>query len=174
MATRQCILTALLFLGCLRAIYGQGIDSEKDIKNPLGLDKAALTAGAELFQSGCGACHGLKGQGGRGPKLADNGRVRFKSDKTLFDIVKLGIPGTVMPPSVLEDGQIWQLVAFVRSLNASAVEQNVPGDAAVGEGLFYGAKKCSECHMIRGNGGLIGPDATFKLEASIASRNEQR
>jgi putative heme-binding domain-containing protein len=90
--------------------------------------------------------------------LADNGRLRDKSDKIVFDIIKLGIPGTVMPPAALEVGQIWQLVTFVRSLNASAAEQNVPGDPVAGEQLFYGVKKCSQCHMIRGNGGLIGPD----------------
>ena len=63
------------------------------------LDKAAVAAGGELFQSGCGSCHGSKGQGGRGPKLADNSRVREKSDKKIFDIIKLGVPGSVMPPS---------------------------------------------------------------------------
>jgi putative heme-binding domain-containing protein len=58
----------------------------------------------------------------------------------------------------LSDTQIWQLVSFIRSLNLSAVEQDVPGDSAAGETLFLGGGQCSGCHMINGRGGLMGPD----------------
>ena len=158
MVTRQLILIGCLFFLGAQGFLSQGKDSDPEARNPLGLDKAAVVAGGESFQSGCGSCHGSKGQGGRGPKLADNSRVREKSDKKIFDIIKFGVPGSVMPPSSLDETQVWQLVSFVRSLNANAAEQNVPGDVLAGESLFYGVKKCSECHMIRGRGGLIGPD----------------
>jgi cytochrome c oxidase cbb3-type subunit 3 len=158
MAIRQLILIGSFFFFSAQGFLGQGKDSDKEARNPLGLDKAAVAAGGESFQSGCGSCHGSKGQGGRGPKLADNPRLREKSDKKIFDIIKIGVPGSVMPPSALDETQVWQLVSFVRSSNANAAEQHVPGDVSAGESLFFGAKKCSQCHMIRGRGGLIGPD----------------
>lgn len=158
MATQRLIWVGSLFFLAVQGFLSQGKDSEPEVRNPFALDKATVAAGAESFQSGCGSCHGSKGQGGRGPKLADNSRLREKSDKKIFDIIKSGVPGSVMPPSMLDETQVWQLVSFVRSLNANAAEQNVPGDALAGENLFYGTKKCSQCHMIRGRGGLIGPD----------------
>lgn len=162
-----------LLIFAVRGIYGQGKDSDQETRNPLGLNKLAVTAGGESFQSGCGSCHGSKGQGGRGPKLADNSRVREKSDKKIFEIIKFGVPGSVMPPSTLDETQVWQLVSFVRSLNANAAEQNVQGDISAGERLFFGAKKCSQCHMIRGRGGLIGPDlSTIGANRSVEKITE--
>jgi putative heme-binding domain-containing protein len=73
-------------------------------------------------------------------------------------VIKKGVPGADMPASNLEDDKLWQLVAFVRSINSPAVEQNVPGDARVGETVFWGKGGCSNCHLIRGKGGLLGPD----------------
>lgn len=63
-----------------------------------------------------------------------------------------------MPASTQPDEKIWQLVAFVRSINAPAMEQNVPGAPAAGESLFWGKAGCSNCHAIRGKGGVLGPD----------------
>ena len=63
-----------------------------------------------------------------------------------------------MPPFSLPDNQIWQLVSFVRNLNATAIDQDVSGDSATGEALFFRTASCSQCHMIRGRGGLLGPD----------------
>ena len=130
MVTRQLILIGCLFFLGAQGFLSQGKDSDPEARNPLGLDKAAVVAGGESFQSGCGSCHGSKGQGGRGPKLADNSRVREKSDKKIFDIINVGVPGSVMPPSALDETQVWQLVSFVRSLNANAAEQHVPGDVS--------------------------------------------
>jgi cytochrome c oxidase cbb3-type subunit 3 len=173
MATRQLLLVGSLILFSAHVSLGQGKVSDQEARNPLGLNKAAVTAGGESFQSGCGSCHGSKGQGGRGPKLADNSRLREKSDKKIFDIIKFGVPGSVMPPSSLNETQVWQLVSFVRSLNANAYEQNVPGDVSAGEALFFGSKKCSQCHMIRGRGGLIGPDlSTIGANRSVEKITE--
>src|SRR6185436_850566 len=33
-----------------------------------------------------------------------------------------------------------------------------PGDADLGERFFTGAGNCSSCHMVRGRGGVLGPD----------------
>jgi cytochrome c oxidase cbb3-type subunit III len=34
----------------------------------------------------------------------------------------------------------------------------VSGDPANGKKIFFGSAGCSNCHMIRGSGGLLGPD----------------
>jgi cytochrome c oxidase cbb3-type subunit III len=131
---------------------------DKKVANPFGKDKAAIEAGRIQFNSGCAACHGPTGQGGRGSRLADVDRVRQMRDGKIFEVIKEGVSGTQMPPSSLGDEQIWQLVSFIRSLNAGAIDQDVPGDVSIGESLFFGAARCAQCHMIRGQGGLLGPD----------------
>jgi putative heme-binding domain-containing protein len=63
-----------------------------------------------------------------------------------------------MPPFKNPDAQIWQLIAFVRSLSAPAVESDPTGDVRAGREIFFGAGGCSNCHMIHGLGGFPGPD----------------
>ena len=140
------------------SLVAQDKPPEKKITNPFAKDKAAVDAGRVQFNSGCAVCHGPTGQGGRGSRLADMERVQKMADGTMFEVIKEGVAGTQMPPSSLSDSQIWQLVSFIRSLNLSAVEQDVPGDSLAGESLFFASGQCSGCHMIRGRGGLIGPD----------------
>ena len=139
-------------------VRAQDKPSEKKIANPFGKDKAAADAGRAQFNSGCAVCHGPTGQGGRGSRLSEIERVQKMPDARIFEIIKEGVAGTQMPPSSLSDSQIWQMVSFIRSLNLSAVEQTVPGDAAVGETLFFASGQCSGCHMIHARGGLLGPD----------------
>ena len=150
----SCLLTALL----VASVAAQDKPPEKKITNPFGKDKAAIEAGRAQFNSGCAVCHGPTGQGGRGSRLADIERVQKMPDARMFEIIREGVAGTQMPPSSLSDSQIWQLASFIRSLNLSAVEQDVPGDASAGETLFFSGGQCSGCHMIRGRGGLMGPD----------------
>ena len=140
------------------SLIAQDKPPEKKVTNPLVKDKAAAEAGRNQFNSGCAICHGPTGQGGRGSRLADIERVQKMPDAKMFEIIREGVAGTQMPPSSLSETQIWQLVSFIRSLNLSAVEQDVPGDTAAGEALFFANGHCSSCHMIRGRGGLLGPD----------------
>ncbi len=149
-----CLLTAFLAV----SLCAQDKPPEKKITNPFGKDKAAAEAGRVQFNSGCAVCHGPTGQGGRGSRLADIERVQKMADARMFEVIKEGVAGTQMPPSSLSDSQIWQMVSFIRSLNLSAVEQEVPGDSSAGESLFFATGQCAGCHMIRGRGGLIGPD----------------
>ena len=147
-------LTALLVV----SFVAQDKPPDKKITNPFGKDKAAAEAGRTQFNSGCAVCHGPTGQGGRGSRLADIERVQKMPDARMFEVIREGVAGTQMPPSSLSDSQIWQMVSFIRSLNLSAVEQDVFGDSAAGESLFFAGGQCSGCHMIRGRGGLMGPD----------------
>ncbi len=120
----------------------------------------AIKAGNQLYLTVCSGCHGPSGEGGRGPSLVRGNRVRQVSNVKLFEAIQKGVPGADMPPFTLPDEQIWQLVAFTRSLVASAYETDVPGDPGAGETVFFGKGECSNCHMIRGRGGFLGPDLT--------------
>jgi mono/diheme cytochrome c family protein len=91
--------------------------------NPLGAD--AATAGAEVFKTNCAACHGETGLGD-GPagaaldpapkNLAD--LQAQAGDDYLFWRITAGKEGTSMVPwkGILTEEQIWQAVAFLRTL----------------------------------------------------------
>ena len=130
--------------------------------NPLTHNAAAVDAGQKRFRQLCSSCHGRDGEGGQGegqgPNLINSWEVRRAKDAQLFSAVKNGVQGTAMPPFPLPDQQVWELVSFVRALNAPANSVSVPGDPAAGESVFFGKGGCSGCHMIRGRGGYLGPD----------------
>jgi putative heme-binding domain-containing protein len=117
-----------------------------------------IARGQTLFVTVCSGCHGPHGEGGRGRRLIDASNTRRASNRELFGWIQKGIPGTDMPPIALPDEQIWELAAFVRNLNAPAYEQPLPGDPIAGREIFSGKGGCTKCHMIRGQGGLLGPD----------------
>lgn len=152
----------LLAALCLSAFLPVSAQHEQKLKDksrhPFIGDVKAIAAGRKLFMNGCAACHGPEGQGGRGPNLREKVFWHSSDDEALFTAIQKGIPGGGMPASNLPDDQVWQLVAFVRSLTAPAVEAEVPGDPKAGEQLFWGKAECGGCHRIRGRGGLLGPD----------------
>jgi putative heme-binding domain-containing protein len=130
--------------------------------NALLKNRTAVEAGQRRFLQLCSGCHARNGEGGQGegqgPNLVTSWEVRRAQDRDLFGFIKNGVKGTAMPPFALPDDQIWELAAFVRSLNAPASGVPVPGDAAAGEAIFFGKEGCSGCHSILGRGGYLGPD----------------
>ena len=127
-------------------------------KHPFIGDPQAIAAGQKLFAAGCAACHGAEGQGGRGPNLYERVFWHPLDEDTLYKAVQKGIPAGGMPPANLPEDQAWQVVAFVRSLTAPAIEGPVPGEPQSGETLFWGTAGCGGCHRIQGRGGMLGPD----------------
>ena len=132
--------------------------------NPLARDPKAVAAGEKSFRQLCTGCHGRSGEGGqgegKGPNLMNSWEVRRASDTDLFGVIRNGVSGTAMPAFALSDQAVRELAAYVRSLNAPANSVPVLGDARTGAALFSGKGGCSECHMIRGHGGYLGPDLT--------------
>src|SRR5258707_15144526 len=118
-------------------------------------DLNAIDAGRVLFANGCAACHGADALGGRGPNLRERVFWHPVDDETLFKAIQKGLPGG-MPPANLSDDQTWQVVAYVRSLTAPAIENKAPGDAKAGEELFWGKAGCGGGHAIHGGGGGPG------------------
>jgi cytochrome c oxidase cbb3-type subunit III len=143
----------LLSAGLLCAQHEK--DGEK-AKHPFIGDEARIEAGRKLFASGCGACHGAEGQGGRGPNLRERVFWHPLEDQTLYDAIQKGIGGS-MPAANLPPDRAWEVVAFVRSLTAPAAEGKVPGDVKKGEALFR-THGCNGCHQVNGQGGQLGPD----------------
>jgi putative heme-binding domain-containing protein len=126
--------------------------------NPAIGNPQAIEAGRKLFANSCALCHGADGRGGRGPNLLQRGAWHPMDDDELFKTIQKGIPGGDMPPINQPDEQLWQMVAYVRSLTSPAFENPAPGDPASGEALFWGKGACGGCHMILGRGGMLGPD----------------
>ncbi|HTS49470.1 MAG TPA: c-type cytochrome [Bryobacteraceae bacterium] len=116
-----------------------------------------LAQGERTYGTECSFCHGPKGEGAVGPALAVPRIRRAPTDAALFQVIREGIAGTQMPPSALTPAQLWQLVAYVRTLGH--VEQSKStGDARQGEQVYLAKGGCAHCHTLRGHGGAIGPD----------------
>ena len=136
-----------------------GQQAQQTNTNPLGRGQDVVEAGRLLYNSSCTVCHGMEGTvGDRGPALAATRRYLRTSDDDLFAAIKNGIPGTLMPPAQVSDNDVWKIVAYIRSLRATASDEFVPGNAEHGQQIFHAKAGCGECHMIRGRGGLLGPD----------------
>ncbi len=128
-------------------------------KNPLGNGLEVVSQGHELYNKSCTACHGRDGtQGDRAPALGAARRYFRLSEAAIFDAIKNGIPGSAMPASGLPDQDIWRIVAYIRNIRSTASDNDVPGNVQNGMEVYQGKGKCASCHMIRGQGGLIGPD----------------
>lgn len=91
--------------------------------NPLGSD--AATAGAEVFKTNCESCHGPQGHGdgpaGAALDPAPKNLAELQTQATddyLFWRINTGKEGTSMVAwkGVLTEEQIWQAIAFIRTL----------------------------------------------------------
>ncbi len=122
--------------------------------------RANVAAGQRLFQRNCVLCHGGNATGGRGPDLTRGFFRRGNSDEQLFDIVQGGLADAGMPWLGLNDRNTWQVISYLRSLNAAG-GGDVPGDAEAGRALFFDQANCSTCHMVNGRGGRQGPDLSW-------------
>lgn len=76
---------------------------------------ALPTTGQEIFQVRCSGCHGAKGQGGTGPRLAGTVVDDFPDVKD--EIAKVAGGGGIMPSfgGVLSDADIRLVVEYTRT-----------------------------------------------------------
>jgi putative heme-binding domain-containing protein len=130
--------------------------SAEEQRNPFETDEAAMRIGAALFAGRCADCHGPDAKGKLGPDLTQRW-ARGASDESAFSIIRSGVPGSSMPPSIAPDNELWAIVAYLRSISVMP-PLVTSGDAARGRVLF--ASECAECHQVHGSGGALGPDLT--------------
>jgi cytochrome c oxidase cbb3-type subunit 3 len=123
----------------------------------------ASDVGAELYEQHCAACHGIHGQGGTGVPLALDDFQREVTDQFLFNTIKHGRPGRVMPSyAMLSEAQIMAIVKHIRSFSNVKVpaydDALIMGDVKNGKKLFM--QHCAACHGEQGQG-AAGTGVTF-------------
>jgi len=128
------------------------------VKNPLEGNPEAIQSGMGQFRVRCADCHGTDGRGVRGPDITQvwaSGR----SDEGLFKTLRGGVPNSEMPAFPAprtSDNDIWQILAYVKTLAAPASNEPPRGNAENGAKVFRAM--CAACHKVNGNGGRLGPD----------------
>jgi mono/diheme cytochrome c family protein len=148
-AALRLTILAILFAAFSFRVRAQGLDANaaRDAKtyhaldvvpqkaragsNPLESDPEAIRAGGKLFEEHCADCHGKKAEGGKKGASLLKPQVAQASPGTLFWILSNGVLWRGMPDwSKLPEPQRWQLVAFLKSLKASA-GANTPPQASL-------------------------------------------
>lgn len=125
---------------------------------------ADVEQGKKLYMGRCAGCHGPSGDGGKGANLAVPTLPRAAEDRSLYRVIRYGIPDTEMPRSLMTPREIWQVAAYVRSLGR-VPKGAVSGDPAKGAELFRGKGACLQCHAVALEGGVMGPSL-----AAVGSR----
>ena len=134
-----------------------GRPESRPARNPLEGNAQAISNGAAMFRTRCAGCHGPDAHGYLGPDLTGFWAAGGADDR-MFDTVRRGVPGTEMigaDPQRVLDKEIWQMLAYIRTLSAVPVAPPT-GDAANGERIFRA--NCNGCHKVNGRGGVLGPD----------------
>ena len=137
-----------VFLCATSSVYAQSV-------NPYAGDISATRVGATLFGARCSSCHGADAKGIVAPDLTilwANGTDEARA----YDVIRNGIPGSIMPPSQAPDNEIWSLVTYLKSINTVPRLDIANGNSARGEQLFV--TQCQRCHRAHGTGGSLGPD----------------
>jgi putative heme-binding domain-containing protein len=137
--------------------------------------------GGRVFQDQCANCHGPDGDEVAGIDLGRGVFQRAKTDQDLIDIIRNGIPGTGMPASGFSEAQAAQVVAYLRSVEASNRSSSFNGDIARGKTIFDGKGRCETCHRVGDEGSRLGPDLSnigqlrraVELETSIVDPNKE-
>lgn len=136
--------------------------------NPYDGDPAAIRAGRALFANRCTDCHGPDARGRNGPDLTVLWATATGTpDERVFETIRTGVPGSVMPSSAAPEQELWAIVAYLKSVSTVAAVANAAGDASRGREVF--ASACMRCHRVAGEGGTMGPD--LSLIGRVRSRD---
>jgi putative heme-binding domain-containing protein len=151
--TRAVVALAMI---CAAAV---GVAAQNPpVKNPFEGNPEAILAGMGGFRQRCADCHGTDARGVRGPDITQiwsSGR----SDEGLFKTIRTGVPNSEMPAFPAprtSDRDVWQMLAYLRTLAAPAPTDPPRGNAENGARLFK--TNCASCHRVNSTGGRLGPD----------------
>ncbi len=121
---------------------------------------ADIEDGGRVFQTTCANCHGPDGDQVAGIDLGKGQFRRPMSDADLSRTIRNGIPGTPMPASPMSEEQAAKVVAYLRSMAATARSTSAAGDPLRGRAIFDGKGQCATCHRVGLAGSRLGPDLT--------------
>jgi len=153
-------------LALLLLAIGAPLSAAAQSGNPYDGDPAAVRAGRALYGNRCAECHGADAKGMNGPDLTALWAREIR-DELVFQTIRSGVRGSVMPSSSAPDQEVWAMVAYLRSVSTVSPFESTAGDGARGEEIF--AATCVRCHRVAGQGGITGPD--LSLIARVRTRS---
>lgn len=130
----------------------------------------ALASGKRTFESSCAPCHGLNGKGAeRAPDIATRSEIVKLSDPATLKLLRDGIPAKGMPSfAELGSARLSDLLNYLRVLQGKGQAPASTANGERGKELFAGKGGCSQCHMVQGTGGFLGPDLSEYGESHSA------
>jgi putative heme-binding domain-containing protein len=134
------------------------VDGDLPENNPYN-SAADLALGRKLFLLRCAMCHGANGEGGRGISLASGDFRHGSTDREVFLTIRKGVPNSEMPRSRASTVEVWRLVACVKQFASAETAEKSAGDPGAGRAVYSG-RGCSQCHIVDGQGGDLGPALT--------------
>jgi putative heme-binding domain-containing protein len=132
--------------------------TQSPTRNPLEGNPEAIKTGMGQFRVRCADCHGTDGRGVRGPDITQVWNAG-RSDEGLFQTIRRGVPNSEMPAFAAprtSDTDVWQILAYVKTLAAPGLPEPPRGNAENGAKVFR--TMCAACHKVNGSGGRLGPD----------------
>jgi putative heme-binding domain-containing protein len=138
------------------ALIGPALHAQT--KNPYEGNPEAILAGMGGYRVRCADCHGLDGRGVRGPDITQVWNAG-RTDEGLFKTIRSGVPGSEMPAFAAprtSDRDLWQMLAYLKTLAAPTPAEPPRGNAENGAKVFR--TMCVACHKVNGTGGRLGPD----------------
>ena len=112
----------------LSPLHAGGASSSKLVKNEYEENAPAMSEGKRLYENfNCVGCH-AHGGGGMGPALMDAKWLYGSAPEQVFATIVEGRPNGM--PSFrgkIVDYQLWQIVAYVRSMSGLANKSAAPG-----------------------------------------------
>ena len=96
--------------------------SSSVVKNPYADRASAVAAaGAKLYATNCGSCHGIAGRGTGNIPALNSGATQSAPDGEVFWFINTGSANNGMPSwNSLPERKRWQLVTYLKSLTKSA------------------------------------------------------
>ncbi len=111
----------------LSQIYPGGTPPAMNLTSPFQDNAYGISEGKRLFgQYNCSGCH-ANGGGGMGPALMDDKWIYGSNPENIFASIVEGRPnGMPSWKGKIPDEQVWQLVAYVQSMNGQSSIDSLP------------------------------------------------
>lgn len=85
------------------------------------MDENALASGQTIYNNNCAACHGLQGEGGVGPNMADKYWIHGGDIKDVFATIKYGVPekGMISWKEQLSAADMHKVASFILTMQGT-------------------------------------------------------